>query len=271
MEDKPLGMGSQNSFGAVRETDSEQEIPLESFDDFPSISREVGRTTQKSLVNAPRLPPASGNRMLQNLESFESMPPKSQIECLRTTENKMVTRHGIFNTKTLKQKKEERRTSRIASWKLATGGQEPHPLIRVKDTDDQPGLYAVSDSSRWSVCPMTGFMTVISVLDSGATDSCAPDCMCPEVKRGPSERSRRGQTYTAASGKKIANQGEKDIAMVTGAKEVVQASWQTVDITRPLSSVRQICLQGNRVLFCAQETPFGIEDTVYVLDLWQTV
>ena len=58
-----------------------------------------------------------------------------------------------------------------------------------------------SDSSRWtSVCPMTGFMKVKSVLDSGVTDSCAPDCMCPEVMSRRSEGSRRGQMYTAAGG-----------------------------------------------------------------------
>ena len=67
--------------------------------------------------------------------------------------------------------------------------------------------------------------------------------------------------------------------MVTGANEVVQTNWHTVDITRPLCSVRPTWTQGNRVLFSAQggviynnesgeETPFGIEDNVYVLDLW---
>ena len=34
MEDKPPGLELQNSFGALGETDSEQEIPLASFDDF---------------------------------------------------------------------------------------------------------------------------------------------------------------------------------------------------------------------------------------------
>ena len=67
------------------------------------------------------------------------------------------------------------------------------------------------------------------MLDSGATDSCAPDCMCPEVKSSrPSEGSRRGQMYTAAGGKKIANEGEKDITMVTGSNNVVQMNWHTV-------------------------------------------
>ena len=82
--------------------------------------------------------------------------------------------------------------------------------------------------------------------------------------------------YTAA-GKKIANEGGKDITMVTGSNKVVQTNWQTVDITRPLSNVRQNCLQGNRVLFGAQiqlqywkrrRDSVRHEDNVYVLDLW---
>ena len=39
----------------------------------------------KSLVDIPRLPHASGNRMLQNLKDFNSMPFISKIEYLRTT------------------------------------------------------------------------------------------------------------------------------------------------------------------------------------------
>ena len=76
----------------------------------------------------------------------------------------------------------------------------------------------------------------------------------------------------------MANEGEKNLQMVTSADDIVQTNWQTVDITRPLSSVRQICLQGNRVIFGAQggviynietgkETPFGVEDNVHVLEL----
>ena len=39
----------------------------------------------KSLVDIPRLPHASGNRMLQNLKDFNSMPFMSIIENLRST------------------------------------------------------------------------------------------------------------------------------------------------------------------------------------------
>ena len=43
------------------------------------------REELKSLVDIPKLPPASGKRMLQNLESFESMTLWSKFESLRTT------------------------------------------------------------------------------------------------------------------------------------------------------------------------------------------
>ena len=154
------------------------------------------------------------------------------------------------------------------------------PLIRGGDEDESPGLNAVSDTSRWlSSCPQSGYVLVKSVLDSGATDSCAPDCMCPEVASTPSAGSIRGQKYTAAGGKKIPNEGEKNLQMVTSENDVVTTNWQTVDITRPLSSVRQICMQGNRVIFGAsggviyniesgKVTPFEVEDNVYVLKLW---
>ena len=206
-------------------------MPLASFDDVPSISREFEHKQEKEARN---------KRKTARLQRETSL-------------------HGV---------KQE-----------VTDVAELHPLIRVEDTDDYPGHHAVSDSTRYmSGCPMTVFMNVKSVLGSGATDSCTPDCMCPWVKNRPSEGSRRGQMKTSAGGKKIANQGEKDITMVTGANEVVQTSWQTVDI-RPNSSVTQILLQGNRVLFGAQggviynsesgqETPFCIEDNVYALDLW---
>ena len=232
------GLELQNSFGALGETDSEEEIPLASFDAFPFISRE--------------------------------------FECKK----KMVTKRGQFKKKTQKQKKEAQVKSQITSRKVTTGGLELHPLVWVEDIDDQLGLHAVSDCSRWmSVCPMTGFVRVKSVLDSGATDSCAPDCMCPEVKSRLSEGSRRGQMYTAAGGKKIANEGEKDIPMVTGANEIVQTNWETVDITRPLSSVRQILLawkqcfsvlkvESSTILRVDRRLHLVSRTTSNVLDLW---
>ena len=152
------------------------------------------------------------------------------------------------------------------------------PLIREPLIAKE--LHTVSDNSSWkTTCPKTGYRRIKSVLDSGATDSCAPDDMCPEIPNQSSEGSRRGQVYTSAGGAKISNDGEKQMTMMTATGDVVDTTWQTVDIARPLSSVRQICQQGNRVIFGAgggviyhvatqRETPFRMEGGVYVLDLW---
>ena len=83
---------------------------------------------------------------------------------------------------TTKTARRQRETSLHRVKQEVTDVTELQPLIRVEDTDDQRGLHAVSDSSLWmSVCPMTSFMKAKSVLDSGATDSCAPDL---HVSRG---------------------------------------------------------------------------------------
>ena len=44
---------------------------------------QMKREELKSLVDIPKLPLASGNRMLQKMESFESMPPRSQMIRIR--------------------------------------------------------------------------------------------------------------------------------------------------------------------------------------------
>ena len=235
---EPPGVEVSNQYEALSEEELEEEIPMSSLMEYPLLSMELE-------------------------------PPKKK-------RGKM----GVIKKKPQKEKKESRRNGDGAECSEVRCQEELYPLIREESHWEQPELNAVSDARRWmTVCPTTGYSKVKSVLDSGATDSCAPDCMCPEVKSQPSEGSKRGQMYTAAGGKKIPNEGEKHLQMVTNANEVVQTNWQTVDITRPLSSVRQICMQGNRVIFGAHggviynietghETPFGIEDNVYVLDLW---
>ena len=72
------------------ETQSGTESGKRSHPGYESARRtprenEMKREELKSLVDIPMLPPALGNRMLQNLESFESMPRRNQMEFLRTT------------------------------------------------------------------------------------------------------------------------------------------------------------------------------------------
>jgi len=138
---------------------------------------------------------------------------------------------------------------------------------------------ALSSSSWMSVCPKTGWRKVKSVMDSGASDNCAPPELAPEVEIEESEGSRRGQKFSAAGGKTLENLGEKTLGMVTGGGADTVGTWQMVEVVRPLNSVRKVCKQGNRVLFGAEggiiyniesgeQIPFGVEDEIYTLELW---
>ena len=59
----------------------------------------------------------------------------------------------------------------------------------------------------------------------------------------------------------------------------INTTWQVVDVSRPLMSVHQICEHGNIVVFGEKggyimsledgsQTHFGVEDNVYVLELY---
>ena len=67
--------------------------------------------------------------------------------------------------------------------------------------------------------------------------------------------------------------------MMTDDGIMLATCWQSVEVSRPLLSVRQIAKQGNRVTFGAiggeirnlksgKVVPFGMEGNVYTLDLW---
>ena len=116
-------------------------------------------------------------------------------------------------------------------------------------------------------------------MDSGASDSCAPPSLAPEVEIRESVGSRTGQKYNDASGMSLSNLGEKCLHMETEEGKRTRGTWQIADISRPPSSVRQICKKGNRVIFgmyggviqnleTGDETHFGIEDNIYTMSLW---
>ncbi len=159
------------------------------------------------------------------------------------------------------------------------------PLIAdmPKETQFEVGaeIHAFTTNNWKFVDPMTGWTRVRAVVDSGASDSCASDEMAPMVASRESAGSRRGLTYSGAApgGKPLTNNGEKEIFMMTNEGAMLGTCWQTVEVARPLLSVRQITQQGNRVTFGAiggeirnlasgKVVPFSMEGNVYVLDLW---
>ena len=66
---------------------------------------------------------------------------------------------------------------------------------------------------------------------------------------------------------------------ITNQGKQVNTEWQIVEVQRPLMSVHQICQKGTVVVFGesggyilnladGSQTPFGVENNVYVMDLY---
>ena len=118
-----------------------------------------------------------------------------------------------------------------------------------------------------------------TVLDSGAAASVAPPNMAPNISVLESEGSRRGQCYLSASGERIPNLGQQRIRVVTEEGNKHEAVFQVAEVTRPLSSVSQICDRGHVVIFDAnggsivhkttgRKTRFDRRGGTYELNFW---
>jgi len=153
-----------------------------------------------------------------------------------------------------------------------------HAMTLTAEPTEEP-LQALSGASWLHVDPETKWRRVRSVVDSGASDTCGPPELAPEVAIVESAGSKRGQRYAAAGGKSIENLGQKTVGMVTNAGQDIVGTWQMAEVVRPLNSVMRICQMGNRVWFeesggaienlqTGELTPFGTEGDIYTLDLW---
>ena len=185
----------------------------------------------------------------------------------------------------LEKEKEKHATGKSCCARHVSRTKEPgvvYPLIAENPGGKIGAEIHTFTTNTWKwTCPTSGWTRVRAVVDSGASDGCSPDEMAPQIESRESAGSRRGLTYSGAapSGKPLTNNGEKEIDMVTNDGLTLGTCWQTVEVSRPLLSVRQITQQGNRVVFGAvggeiqnmktgKVVPFGMEGNVYVLDLW---
>ena len=117
------------------------------------------------------------------------------------------------------------------------------------------------------------------VMDSGAGDHVTNRNTLPEVPVQPSPGSRRGQVYSAAGGKAIANEGEQVIPLISNEGARTQMTYQVAEVRRPLCSIARLCDRGNRVVFgrgggvvqnlsTGRCSPFRREGAIYIMDLW---
>ena len=86
-------------------------------------------------------------------------------------------------------------------------------------------------------------------VDSGATETVAPDSMPESIPTNPGPASRKGVEYEAANGATIANEGEKKFSAFTEDGREKKMVVQICDVNQGLLSVSKLNAAGNRVMF----------------------
>ena len=119
------GEASQSRLESTRKTSPEIQMKQEDL---------------KSLVDIPRLPHTSGNRMLQNLKDFNSMPCMSKIEYLRTTAkfNHPIEKGHYYVTTTLEYDGWRKRTSMCKEYTAPRNREDSKPYASI-DAETETG------------------------------------------------------------------------------------------------------------------------------------
>lgn len=86
-------------------------------------------------------------------------------------------------------------------------------------------------------------------VDSGAADTVIPNGRLPQSPVEPSAASRRGLTYTAASGHRMPHRGQQRVAGTTSDGRDVKLLLQVTDVNKARCSVIQMCEANHRVVF----------------------
>ena len=79
----------------------------------------------------------------------------------------------------------------------------------------------------------------------------SPPELAPGANIVPSDGSKRGWKYTVANGDDIPNLGQKTINVVTESGKSAVLTTQIAEVAKPLTSVGEMCDNGNLVIFSA--------------------
>ena len=116
-------------------------------------------------------------------------------------------------------------------------------------------------------------------VDSGASETVAPEDILQSVQIQDGEAKRKGVQYEVADGTVIPNLGEKSFIAVGEDGALRSMKVQVCDVNKPLPSVRRVTSAGNRVVFeegggYIQDKSTGEkmwlkeQDGMYILKLW---
>ena len=146
-----------------------------------------------------------------------------------------------------------------------------HPLIKEPEKKELNSFRGFRNDGGW--------VNVRGVMDSGASEGVAPPDMCPTYAVVDSPGFCAGQHYVSASKDKLPNLGQQILSVVLEDGQDSNVKSQIAGISRPLSSVSEICDSGNQVIFgrsggmvlnlsTGKETHFARENGVYILEFW---
>ena len=114
---------------------------------------------------------------------------------------------------------------------------------------------------RTSWCSMTGrqweALPFPIVIDSGACASVLPTEWCQHVNLVKTPQAEAGEFFRIANGKKIFNEGQKLVSMMTKEGAMRDMNFTVCGVTKALGSVSQMCKAGNKVVFNPPWSPEG--------------
>ena len=124
-----------------------------------------------------------------------------------------------------------------------------------------------------------GWRKVRVTFDSGAAESVTPASAFPGFEVKESRGSKMGQSYQAAGGKEIPNQGQIQVEGQTEEYQNRNVVFQICPVTKPLFAAAQAAKagfknvlddEGSHMLHkkTGQKTKLEVVNGVYVFDLW---
>ena len=119
------------------------------------------------------------------------------------------------------------------------------------DCEDDSKLVCNMIGQQWESLPFP------VIVDSGACASVIPTDWCDHVPTTSTPQSKAGEFFRAANGRKIFNQGEKVISMMTKEGAMRDMKFAVCDVSKALGSVSQMCKTGHKVVFSPPWDPAG--------------
>ena len=121
------------------------------------------------------------------------------------------------------------------------------PIFEDEESDEE------DDDSDQLVCNMAGnsweSLPYPIIIDSGACASVMPTSWCKHVPIEETDKSKAGEFFRAADGRKIFNEGRKLVILMTREGIRRDMNFIACDVSKALGSVSQMCRTGHRVVF----------------------